>query len=97
MKGYWLIHATAVSDPSANETYNRLWKPIAEKYGARINAHGTEIIHKEARDSARVVTVEFPSYAIAKACYEDPAYQEALEYALKASRRDLLILEGELA
>jgi uncharacterized protein (DUF1330 family) len=52
---------------------------------------------KEARDTARVIVVEFPSYELAKACHEDPAYQRAMHVASKASKRDLLIVEGELA
>jgi uncharacterized protein (DUF1330 family) len=51
---------------------------------------------KESIWSARVVVVEFPSYAQARACYNDPAYQEALKYALQASKRELLMFEGEL-
>jgi uncharacterized protein (DUF1330 family) len=52
---------------------------------------------KEARNTARVIIAEFPSYEVAKACYEDPAYQEARRFALQASQRDLLIFEGEIA
>jgi len=40
--------------------------------------------------------VEFPSYEQANACYDDPAYQEARQFALQASERELLIFEGEL-
>ncbi|MGF1629786.1 MAG: DUF1330 domain-containing protein [Kiloniellaceae bacterium] len=35
-------------------------------------------------------------YELAQACYEDPAYQEAKRFASKASKRDLLIFEGDL-
>jgi uncharacterized protein (DUF1330 family) len=51
---------------------------------------------KEARDTSLVV-VEFPSFEMARDCYEDPVYQEAKKFALQASIRDLLIFEGELA
>jgi len=97
MKGYWLILGTEVIDQAAQAKYGELWAPIAEKYQARLNPNSVPPILKEARDTARVIVVEFPSYEIAKACYEDPAYQEAKLFALKASKRDLVILEGEIA
>jgi hypothetical protein len=40
--------------------------------------------------------VEFPSLEIAKACYADPAYQEAKRFALKASNRVLVMFGGDL-
>lgn len=97
MKGYWLILGTEVADQVAQDEYNRLWAPIAEKYQARLNPTTVPPLLKEARNTARVIIAEFPSYELAKACYEDPAYQEARQFALKASKRDLLIIEGNLA
>jgi len=46
---------------------------------------------------ARVIVVEFPSYEVAKACCEDPAYQKAKEFALKTAKRDLVIIERDSA
>jgi|SRR3954451_7219616 uncharacterized protein (DUF1330 family) len=97
MKGYWLILGTEVSDQVAQDEYSRLWAPIAKKYQVRLNPTITPPLLKEARNTARVIIVEFPSYELAKACYEDPAYQEARQFALKASQRDLIIIEGDLA
>jgi len=96
MKGYWLILGTEVIDHEAQVEYGKLWGPIAEKYQARLNPNSVPPSLKETRDTARVIVVEFPSYEAAKACYEDPAYQEAKIFALKASKRDLVILEGEI-
>lgn len=53
MKGYWLILGTEVSNQEAQAKYGRLWKPIAEKYQARINPLGTPPALKEARDAHR--------------------------------------------
>jgi uncharacterized protein (DUF1330 family) len=96
MKGYWLILGSEITDQEAQVEYNRLWAPIAEKYQARLNPTKVPPLLKEARDTARVIVAEFPSYEQAKACYEDPAYQEAKRFALKASKRDLLIFEADL-
>jgi len=97
MKGYWLILGTEITDQVAQDEYNRLWAPIAEKYQARLNPTKVPPLLKEARDTARGIIAEFPSYEMAKACYEDPAYQEARQFALQASQRDLLIFEGDIA
>ena len=97
MKGYWIILGTAISDAAAQADYRLLWAPIAEKYGARLNPTQTPPILKEGRNTARVIIVEFPTYEAARTCYDDPAYQEAKTFALRASNRDLLIVEGDFA
>ncbi|RVU38695.1 DUF1330 domain-containing protein [Hwanghaeella grinnelliae] len=97
MKGYWIVLGTEVTDQAAHAEYNRLWAPIAEKYGVKINPTETPPILKEARDTARVIIVEFPTYEDAVACYEDPDYQAAKTFANKAAKRDLLIVRGEIA
>lgn len=51
---------------------------------------------QEARDAKRMVLVGFPSLETARACYADPAYQEAKRFALKASNRVLVMFEGDL-
>jgi uncharacterized protein (DUF1330 family) len=97
MKGYWLILGTEVADQAAQSDYGRLWAPIAQKYQARLNPTKVPPLLMETRNTARVVIVEFPSYEMARACYADPAYEEARAFALRASKRDLLIFEGEIA
>ncbi|MBB2835783.1 UNVERIFIED_ORG: uncharacterized protein (DUF1330 family) [Rhizobium esperanzae] len=97
VKGYWIIIGTEVSDQEAQSEYGRLWQPIAQKYQARINPSKVPPLLKEARDARRVTIVEFPSYQLAKACYDDAAYEEARQFALRASNRELLIIEGDFA
>ncbi len=97
MKGYWLIIGTEIADQEAQREYGRLWKPIAEKYQARINPLSVPPVLREVRDATRVTVVEFPSYEIAAECYDDPDYQQALQFALKASKRELVLLKGDLA
>jgi len=96
MKGYWIIFASDVTDPEAQPAYGQLWGPIAAQYGATLKplAPGALL---ESHTSSRVLAVEFASYAQAKACYEDPAYTEAKAFALRAARREVIIIEGELS
>lgn len=96
MKGYWIILGTAVTDQAAQEEYGRLWRPIAEKYGAKINPTKVPPVLKESRDTQRVIIVEFSNYETAIACYEDPDYQIAKKVANSASRRDLLIIKADI-
>ena len=97
MKGYWLVLASEVTDPEARAEYSKRWAPLAEKYQARINKNDVPPLLKEGRNTARVLVIEFPSLEMAKACYDDPDYQEALKYAQQSATRDLLILEGDIA
>lgn len=94
MKGYWFVVSGGITDADARQEYGRLWKPIAEKYKAKINPMAEPVMMPEVHGTERVVVVEFPSLADAKACYEDPAYQEAKEFAIKASQRELFIFEA---
>lgn len=94
MKGYWIILASDVTDAQAQQEYAHLWAPIAQQYGAKIKVLGPLA---EAHTSSRALAVEFESLAQAKACYNDPAYVQAKELALRAARRELIIVEGDFA
>jgi len=83
-----------VTDSYAQQEYGQLWKPIAEKYGAKLKL--LDGVHKEANASKRALAVGFESYEQAKACYEDPAYTKTKVFALRASKRELIITEGLL-
>lgn len=96
MKGYWVILGSEITDAAAQEHYGRLWKPIAEQYGATLKPLDNAML-KEGGDTRRLFAVEFDSLAKAQACYNDPAYTEAIKYALRASHRQLVIIEGNLA
>ncbi|MEZ1315085.1 DUF1330 domain-containing protein [Pseudomonas fluorescens] len=95
MKGYWIILGSTVTDTDAQQAYARLWAPIAERYGAKLKALDPAAL-LESHTTRRVLAVEFPSYAQAKACYEDPAYTQAKAFALRAAQRELIIIEGDL-
>ena len=96
MKGYWIILGTEVADQESQAEYGRLWAPISEKYRAKINPTEMPPVLMEARNTARVIIVEFATYDDAVACYEDPDYQKAKAFANKAAMRDLLVVRGEI-
>ncbi len=96
MAGYFMIRSTNVRDQVAFDEYSKLWKPIAEKYGAQfIAGRGVRHETREGDDYPRNLIVEFPSYDQAVACYDDPDYKVALGLAQKAyEHRELVIVES---
>lgn len=94
MSGYWMVRATNAADQAAAEEYVKLWKPIAEKYQAKVLAAGGQHQTVEGEDMPRVLIIEFPSYQLALDCYHDDGYQVAMEYVRKAFERNLVIVEG---
>ena len=94
MAGYWIVRGSAVKDQQAFERYVELWKPIGAKYGAVVLAGRGEHQCREGASCERVLLIQFPSYEQAVACYDDPDYQVALEYAHRAADRDLIIVAG---
>lgn len=94
MKGYWVVRASDVVDSEAQAGYGKAWKPIGERYGARIIAGPTPVSSVEGKPISRAFIVEFDSYQQAVACYEDPDYQRARDLGRKASDRDVIILQG---
>ncbi|WP_370159628.1 DUF1330 domain-containing protein [Salipiger bermudensis] len=67
---------------------------LAEWFGGRFLVKGgpQEVIEGEA--PSRHVIVEFPSRAAAERWFNSPEYQRILPIALRASTRDVVIVEG---
>lgn len=93
MAGYWIVKGTLV-DEDAFQEYAKLWKPVSEKYGARMLTAGGKSETPEGAAHERVLIVEFDSYQTALDCYNDPDYQASLPFADKAYNRELTIVEG---
>lgn len=92
-KGYWIGHVT-VDDPQGYEAYRAANAVAFAKYGARFLVRGgaQEVVEGEMRP--RTVVIEFPSLALARACYLSPEYQAALALRTPVSMADLAIVEG---
>lgn len=93
MPAYWIAHVE-VTDPERYGEYARRATGAIADHGGRFLARAGAYKQLEGRDRTRNVLVEFPDLAAAEACYNSPAYQEALGYARDASSRDLVIVEG---
>ena len=94
MAGYWIVLATE-KDEEALAEYRRLWKPVGDRYEARIIAGYGRAEFREGEPHQRAFIAQFPSYEQAVACYEDPDYQTALSHADRGYDRSLVIVEGD--
>lgn len=93
MAAYWIAHVT-VTDEAAYSRYAALATRAIEAHGGEFLARGGRHRQMEGRDHLRNVVVRFPAFEDAVACYEGPAYREALAEAQGAAERDLVIVEG---
>ncbi len=92
-KGYWIGHVD-VTDPDGYKGYVAANGAPFGRFGARFLVRGGTRETVEGRVRARTVVLEFPSYAIALACYRSPDYQSAAELRKGKAEVDLLIIEG---
>ena len=92
-KAYWIARVN-VTDPETYGEYAKRAGPAIAAHGGRFLARGGRHVSLEGDDYARNVVVEFASVEAAETCYNSPAYQEALSFALKAATRNLCIVEG---
>jgi len=92
MSALWIAHVT-VTDPDAYGHYaSRATKAIAD-HGGVFLARAGRYVQLEGQGHARNVVARFSSVDAAVACYNSPAYQEALSFAKGAATRDLVVVE----
>ena len=88
----WIAHVH-VTDPVAYGEYAKRAGVAIAAHGGVFLARGGRYVQLEGRDRARNVVARFPSLDLAVACYNSPAYQEALGFAKGAAERDLMVVE----
>ena len=69
-------------------------RPAFEEFGGKFLARGGAVTALEGQARPRNVIIEFESVAKARACYESPAYQKAVEIRQAIADADLFIVEG---
>ena len=92
-KGYWIAN-NVVSDAETYEKYKAGNAAIFPDYKARFLVRGGAQETAEGEVYERTVVIEFPSYADALACYNDPRYQANKAVRKEASTGTLTIVEG---
>lgn len=94
MSAYIVYIRDRITDPEEFKKYEKaapaasVGHPITPLafYGAVETLEGTPV------DGA--VILEFPTFADAKATYDDPLYQEALKHRLKGAEYRVFVIEG---
>ena len=90
----YIIARITVTDPADYATYAAQTGALAERYGGRFLVKGGAMTQPEGQGPDRHVVLEFPDRAAAEAWYASPEYQAILPIALRASTRDLVIVDG---
>ncbi|MBY6005506.1 DUF1330 domain-containing protein [Salipiger bermudensis] len=90
----YLIARIDVTDPEEYAIYAGQTVALAEKFGGRFLVKGGPQEVVEGAAPSRHVIVEFPSRAAAERWFNSPEYQRILPIALRASKRDVVIVEG---
>jgi uncharacterized protein (DUF1330 family) len=88
----WIAHVEVTDAEAYGEYAKRATDAIAAHGGVFLSRAG-RYVQLEGRNRARNVVARFPSLDAAVACYNSPAYQEALSYAKNAAERDLVVVE----
>jgi uncharacterized protein (DUF1330 family) len=76
-KGYWVVAYRSISDESAPKAYAELAMPALQPFGARfLTRRSSKVYPHEAGLQQGTVIVEFDSYEIALAAYEERGLQK---------------------
>ena len=93
-RGYIYVEMT-IKDPDRFKQYTALSAPAVEAAGGRYIVAGTRPEALEGSfDAHRVVVVEFPTAAQARAFYNSPAYRAARQKRAGAAEFKMLLMEG---
>jgi uncharacterized protein (DUF1330 family) len=91
----YVIAEVDVHDTALFEEYRRLVPPTIAQYGGKYLVRGGATDSKEGGwTPKRLVLLEFPSMAQAKAWYHSNEYAPALAMRLKAAKNRMVIVEG---
>lgn len=90
----YVVAMMSVHDAETYRKYTDRTPPTVKKYGGRFLTRGEPVstIEGEAYEG-RMVLLEFPSKAQVDSWFEDPAYQEAMEFRHAASTMHRLLLQ----
>jgi len=90
----YLIARIEVTDPEDYAAYATKTVALAEEFGGRFLVKGGPQAFLEGDGPSRHVVIEFPDRAAAEAWFASPGYQAILPIALRASRRDIVLVDG---
>ena len=91
----YVINDMEVTDPQLLDEYKKLSPATVIQYGGRFLARGgkTEVLEGD-WSPKRVVILEFPSLAQAKAWVNSPEYAPAKRVRQQASKSNIVVVDG---
>lgn len=92
----YLVVDTRINNPDAYETYKKLAKPIAEKFGGvyRVRGGVMDIRQTELWTPTRIVIIEFPDVKSAQAFVDSDEYAPVKRMRLDNADCTLFIVDG---
>ena len=90
----YIIARIEVTDPQDYATYAGQTVALAEAAGGTFLVKGGPQEFVEGDGPSRHVVISFPTVEMAKAWYTSSEDQEILPIALRASERDIVVVEG---
>jgi uncharacterized protein (DUF1330 family) len=91
----YLIVGIDVKDPAAFERYRAEVPPFIAKHGGKYLVRGGafEVVEGDWRPN-RVVLLEFPDRAAARAFLDDPGYRPVAEMRYRSADTDIIMVDG---
>ena len=95
MPVYMIAEVRNPTDQAKLDEYRRGNTEVVQRHGGRFLVRGgdVEVIEGE-WDAQRIVVMEFPDEAAARAWYDDPDYERLRALRQSASNTDLILVEG---
>ena len=91
----YVIANIRVKDPEGYKEYRKLSGPALEAHGGRFLVRGGEASLLEGDwDTGRLVVLEFPNSARARAWWNSPDYVRAREIRQRTAVTDMVLVEG---
>ncbi|HWI15981.1 MAG TPA: DUF1330 domain-containing protein [Burkholderiales bacterium] len=91
----YVIVEMAITDPVAIEEYRRLAGASVAQYGGRFIVRGGRLEYLEGGwEPERIVVLEFPDAARARAWWSSPEYAAARVIRERAARTRMVLVEG---
>ena len=90
----YVIGEIEVTDPAVYDDYRKQVLSTITKYGGRFLVRGSRCEALEGASPKRMVLLEFPSYEQALKWYRSPEYAPLIKLRQKASRGELIVVEG---
>jgi uncharacterized protein (DUF1330 family) len=91
----YVIGDIEVTHPATYEEYRKQVAATVEQYGGRFAVRGGKVEPLEGGwTPKRVVLLEFPSFEQALKWYRSPEYAPLIKLRQKASRGELILVEG---